>query len=135
MNSYNLVNGVHMTQNPHLNIDILKKDWSFDGILMSDWGSTYDGVAAANGGLDVEMPTGTFMNQASLVPAVKDGRVAEATIDDKVRRILRKAIQFGFFDRPQADSGIPLYSQEGRQTALEVAREGMVLLKNSGNLL
>ena len=135
MNSYNLVNGVHMTQNPHLNIEILKKDWGFDGILMSDWGSTYDGVAAANGGLDLEMPTGTFMNQASLAPAVKDGRVSEATIDDKVRRILRKAIQFGFFDRPQTDTGIPLYSQEGRQTALEVAREGMVLLKNSGNLL
>ena len=51
MDSYNLVNGVHMTQNPHLNIEILKKDWGFDGILMSDWGSTYDGVAAANGGL------------------------------------------------------------------------------------
>jgi len=75
------------------------------------------------------------MNQASLIPAVKDGRVSEATLDDKVRRILRKAIQFGFLDRPQTDTNIPLYSQEGRQTALEVAREGMVLLKNSGNLL
>lgn len=135
MNSYNPVNGIHMTQNPHLNIDILKKGWGFDGILMSDWGSTYDGVAAANGGLDLEMPTGTFMNQASLIPAVKDGRVAESTIDDKVRRILRKAIQFEFFDRPQTDTNIPLYSQEGRQTALEVARESMVLLKNTGELL
>ena len=129
MNSYNLVNGVHMTQNPHLNIDILKRDWGFDGILMSDWGSTYDGVAAANGGLDLEMPTGTLMNQASLLPAVKDGRVSEATIDDKVRRILRKAIQFGFFDRSQTDTALPLYSQEGRQITLEIAREGMVLLK------
>jgi beta-glucosidase len=135
MNSYNLVNGVHMTQNSHLNIEILKKDWGFDGILMSDWGSTYDGVAAANAGLDLEMPSGTFMNQGSLVPAVKDGRVSEAIIDDKVRRILRKAIQFGFFDHTQTDTSIALYSQEGRQTALEVAREGMVLLKNSGSLL
>ena len=67
---------------------------------MSDGDRPDDGVAAANGGLDLEMPTGTFMNQASLAPAVKDGRVSEATIDDKVRRILRKAIQFGFFDRP-----------------------------------
>ena len=75
------------------------------------------------------------MSQASLVPAVKEGRVSEATLDDKVKRILRKAIQFGFFDRPQTDTNIPLYSQEGRQTALEVAREGMVLLKNSGSLL
>jgi len=135
MDSYNPLNGVHMTQNAHLNIDILKKDWGFDGIAMSDWGSTYDGVAAANGGLDLEMPTGTFMNQASLIPAVKDGRVLESALDDKVRRILRKAIQFGFFDRPQTDTSIPLYSQEGRQSALDVARESMVLLKNSSNLL
>ena len=135
MDSYNPLNGVHMTQNAHLNIDILKKDWGFDGITMSDWGSTYDGVAAANGGLDLEMPTGTFMNHASLIPAVKGGRVLESVLDDKVRRILRKAIQFGFLDRPQTDTSVPLYSQEGRQSALDVARESMVLLKNSNNLL
>jgi beta-glucosidase len=51
MNSYNLVNGRHMTQNAPLNVGILKKEWGFDGLLMSDWTSTYDGVAAANAGL------------------------------------------------------------------------------------
>ncbi|MFZ0760175.1 MAG: glycoside hydrolase family 3 C-terminal domain-containing protein [Candidatus Sulfotelmatobacter sp.] len=135
MDSYNPVNGVHSTQNHHINVDILKHDWGFDGILMSDWDATYDGVAAANNGLDLEMPSGKFMNRATLIPAIKEGKVSEATIDDKVRRILRKAIEYGFFDRPQTDTSIPLYSQEGRQVALQEAREGMVLLKNDHNLL
>ncbi|MGA8151891.1 MAG: glycoside hydrolase family 3 C-terminal domain-containing protein [Terriglobales bacterium] len=135
MNSYNLVNGVHATQNDHLNNEILKKDWGFDGILMSDWEATHDGVAAANGGLDLEMPTAKFMNQPTLLPAIQEGKISVATIDDKVRRILRKAIEFRFFDEPQTDTSIPSYSQEGREVALEVAREGMVLLKNTGSLL
>ncbi|MGA9355658.1 MAG: glycoside hydrolase family 3 C-terminal domain-containing protein [Terriglobales bacterium] len=135
MDSYNLVNGVHMTQNDYLNNQVLKKEWGFDGILMSDWGSTHDGVGAANGGLDLEMPSGVFMNSTTLLPAIKDGRVTVATIDDKVRRILRTAIEFGFFDQHQTDPSIPAYSQPGRQVALQEAREGMVLLKNEGRLL
>lgn len=135
MDAYNQVNGTYMTQNHHLNNEILKKEWGFDGILMSDWGGTHDGVAAANGGLDLEMPAPTFMNRDALLPALKEGKISGATIDDKVRRILRKSIEFGFLDRPQTDNGIPTYSQEGRQVALEEARGSMVLLKNSGNLL
>src|SRR5580704_2694900 len=135
MDGYNLVNGVYMTQNDYLNNVIAKKEWGFDGIMMSDWGATHNGVAAANGGLDLEMPSPTFMNRDALLPAIKEGKIAEATIDDKVRRILRKAIEFGFFDQPQTDTDIPSYSQEGRQVALEEARGSMVLLKNSGNVL
>ncbi len=135
MDAYNLVNGVHMTQNDYLNNQVLKKEWGFDGILMSDWDATHDGVAAANGGLDLEMPSGKFMNRQSLIPAVQEGRVSIEVIDDKVRRILRKFIEFGFLDRPQTDLGNPLYSEEGREAALEVARDSMVLLKNSGALL
>jgi beta-glucosidase len=135
MDSYNLTNGIHMTQNAHLNIDILKKEWGFDGILMSDWTSTYDGVGAANGGLDLEMPSGKFMNREKLLPAVQQGQVSVATIDDKVRRILRVAIQFGWLDHEQTDLAISRYNREGDQVALQAAREGAVLLKNDGNLL
>ncbi len=135
MDAYNLVNGAYTTANNHLNNEILKKEWGFDGILMSDWGATHDGVAAANGGLDLEMPSPTFMNRDTLLPALKDGKISAATLDDKVRRILRKAIEFGFLDQPQTDTDIPSYSQEGRQVALEAARGSMILLKNSGNLL
>jgi beta-glucosidase len=122
MDAYNLVNGVYMTQNNHLNNEILKKEWGFDGILMSDWGATHDGVSAAIGGLDLEMPSPTFMNSNTLLPALKEGKIPVATLDDKVTRILRKAIEFGFFDQPQTDIDIPSYSQEGRQVALEAAR-------------
>src|SRR5271155_4396602 len=135
MDSYNLTNGSHMTQNAYLNIDILKKEWGFDGILMSDWTSTYDAVGAANGGLDLEMPSGKFLNREKLLPAIKQGSVSVATIDDKVRRILRVAIQFGWFDREQTDLSISRYNREGDQVALQAAREGAVLLKNDGNLL
>jgi beta-glucosidase len=135
MDSYNLINGQHATQNGSLNNLIAKKEWGFDGIVMSDWDATYDGVAAANGGLDLEMPSPKFMNRTTLLPAVKEGSVSEATIDDKVRRILRTAIRFGWLDREQADLSVSLYDEKGQRVALEAARSGMVLLKNDGNLL
>jgi beta-glucosidase len=135
MDAYNLVNSTYTTQNSHLNNEILKEEWGFDGILMSDWGATHDGVAAAKGGLDLEMPSPTFMNRETLLPAINNGTLPISVLDDKVRRILRKAIEFGFFDQPQTDTSIPTYSQEGRHVALEMARGGIVLLKNSGNLL
>lgn len=135
MDSYNLTNGQHMSQNGYLNNDVAKKQWGFDGIIMSDWDSTYDGVAAANGGLDLEMPAGAHMNRATLVPALKEGKVIEATIDDHVLRILRRAVQLGWLDRQQIDSSIPAYNIAGRAIALEAARSSMVLLKNEGNLL
>src|SRR6266852_9294995 len=81
------------------------------------------------------MPSGAFMNRKNLLPAVEQGKVAVATIDDKVRRILRTAIQFGWLDRDQTDVAIPRYNPQGRQVALEAARQALVLLKNEGNLL
>lgn len=134
MNSYNLINGLHATQNNHLNNDILKNEWKFDGILMSDWVATYDGVAAANGGLDLEMPSGAFMNKEILLPAIKNGTVSEGVINDKVRRILRIIFRFGFYDNPY----IALDTKpnpENEKTALDVARNGIVLLKNEKNIL
>ena len=135
MDSYNFLNGEHATQNSFLNNQVLKKEWGFRGILMSDWVATYDGVAAANGGLDLEMPNGQFMNRESLIPAVREGKVSAATIDDKVRRILRTALEFDLIDRDQTGLDISSYSQHSRATALESAQKSAVLLKNEGNLL
>jgi len=135
MDSYNLLNGDHSTQNRFLNIDLLRKDWGFRGIVMSDWAATYDGIAAANNGLDLEMPSGRFMNTKTLLPAVQNGQVKEAVIDQKVRRILRTAMQFGFLDRDQTDLNVPLFNQNGNAIALQGAEEGAVLLKNEGGLL
>jgi beta-glucosidase len=135
MDSYNFLNGEHATQNSFLNNEVLKKEWGFRGILMSDWDATYDGIAAANGGLDLEMPSGRFMNAATLLPAVRDGKVSEATIDAKVRRILRTTLEFGLVDRDQTNLAISAYNQHGRAIALESAEKAAVLLKNKGNLL
>ena len=135
MDAYNLVNGEHMTENAHLNIEILEHEWGFDGILMSDWEATYDGIAAANAGLDLEMPSAVYMTPANLLPAIREGKVSVATIDDKVRRILRTAIQFGFLDHEQTDKSIPLDDPRSREVARVEARESMVLLKNDSDLL
>lgn len=135
MNSYNLVNGAHSTQNDFLNLRVLKGEWAFKGILMSDWDATYDGVAAANNGLDLEMPSPKFMNEKNLLPAVKDGQVKESVIDDKVLRLLRVELRYGFADRPQFDPADPTYSVKDRAVALQGAAESITLLKNDGHLL
>jgi beta-glucosidase len=135
MTSYNLVNGVHASQHDYLINKILKSDWGFDGFVMSDWTSTYDGVAAAKGGLDLEMPYGKFMCKDTLIPAVKDGRLAEKTIDDKIRRILKAYVRFGLFENSDLTKGFVLDTSWVRNTSLEAARDGIVLLKNENNIL
>ena len=135
MDSYNLINGSHATQNEFLNLKVLKVDWAFEGVLMSDWDATYDGVAAANNGLDLEMPGPRFMNAQTLVPAVKNGTVKEATIDGKVLRIFRVALRYGWLDRPQFDPAVSTYSVADRPTALKGALESITLLKNEGHTL
>src|SRR5256885_13221220 len=135
MDSYNLTNGLHMSQNKYLLDDVVRKEWGFDGVMMSDWSATYDGVEAVNAGQDLEMPSGAHMNQKTLKPAIEQGKVSMATIDDRVRHILSTAVRFGWLDRDQTDWSVPRYNQQGRQTALNAAREGIVLLKNEHGLL
>jgi beta-glucosidase len=135
MNAYNLLNGIHCSEHDWLLNKTLKGAWGFDGILMSDWASTYSAVGAANGGLDLEMPFAKWMNRELLLPAIKDGSVKMATIDDKVRRILRTIIRAGFLERPQTDPAIGLYDPANVRAALDVAREAVVLLKNERSVL
>jgi len=135
MNSYNLINGFHATQNEFLNLKVLKGEWGFQGVLMSDWEATYDGVAAANNGLDMEMPAPRFMNATTLLAAVKAGTVKESTLDDKVLRLVRLALRYGFLDRPQFDPADSTYSVANRAVALQGARESLTLLKNEGHAL
>jgi len=132
MAAYNKVNGTFSSENTHLLKDILKGEWGFDGFVVSDWGATHSTVEAANNGLDIEMPGDKYFGQA-LLAAVQQGQVSQATIDDKVRRILRMIMRFGFFDRP-AKIGPINYQAQG-QVARRVAEAGVVLLKNEGNVL
>jgi beta-glucosidase len=135
MNSYNLVNGTHATQNDFLDLKILKGEWGFQGVLMSDWDATYDGVAACNNGLDLEMPSPKYMNAKNLVPAVQAGQVKESAIDEHVLRLLRTELRYGWTTRPQFDPADSTYSVADRPLALEEALESITLLKNNANLL
>jgi beta-glucosidase len=135
MDSYNLLNGEHLTQNSAMNNDLLKKEWKFDGVLMSDWSATYDTVGAVSGGLDLEMPSGKLMNPTALKAALAEGKISQAMIDDKVRRILRTAARFSFFDRPQMDSTISAYDSGGDEVAYEAALGSITLLRNENATL
>jgi len=135
MDGYNLTNGLYMSQHAYLNNTVAKQEWGFRGVIMSDWISTYDAIGAANGGLDIEMPDGSQFNRENLLPAIESGEVSMATLDDKVRRILRVAVTFGWLDREQLDRSIPRYNVQGREAALQGAREGMVLLRNENAAL
>jgi beta-glucosidase len=135
MASYNLTNGDYMTANHRLLVDVLKQEWGFPGVLMSDWGAVHSALGAANGGTDIEMPGPEHFNRDSLLPLIQQGQITQATVDDKVRRLLRNDVRFGWMDRPQLDLSIPRYSQTGRQAALQGEIEATVLLKNQDNLL
>ncbi|MFW5789003.1 MAG: beta-glucosidase H [Spirochaetota bacterium] len=135
MTSYNRVNGVYASENAYLVQGILKDEWGFDGIVMSDAVSTHNPVPAVLAGLDLELPEGEAFNDANLLPAILDGRIHERHIDEKVRRLLRLAVCFGWFDRDQKDGSIEPSGEESRRTALDVAREAPVLLRNVDGFL
>jgi beta-glucosidase len=135
MDAYNKVNGRYCTENEFLNERVLKSEWAFDGVLMSDWGATHSALGAARHGLDLEMPNGEWMNLKNLIPALRGGEITEKQIDDKVRRILRMIVRMGFLDRSQLDPSIPENDPESAKTALAIAEEGIVLLKNDKKTL
>jgi beta-glucosidase len=135
MDAYNKVNGQYCTENTFLNDRVLKAEWGFDGVLMSDWGATHSALGPARNGLDLEMPTGEWMDAKHLLGALRSGEITEEQINDKVRRILRMIVRMGFLDRPQRDPSIPENDPESGKTALTIAEEGIVLLKNEGGAL
>jgi beta-glucosidase len=134
MSAYNGINGYFCSENPSLLNDILKTEWKFNGLLMSDYNAIHDGLSAALAGCDLDLPAGNFLNAKNLLPYIPMP-LSVANIDDKVRRILREVISFGFLDHQQFDSSIPLDDPIAETAALNIAREGIILLKNKNNLL
>jgi beta-glucosidase len=134
MSAYNIVNGQHCSENKQLLMDILKKDWNFKGIVISDWVSVYSAVEAANNGLDIEMPQPTWFKD-KLMAAIKDGRVLEEVINDKVRRHLYVRFKAGIFDNPSPmENQSVIESDAHKKLALEMAQKSIVLLKNKAML-
>lgn len=135
MNSYNLLNGIHTSEHDYLLNQVVKKDWGFNGFIMSDWGSTYDGLNAAKYGLDLEMPSGQFMNPELITSAVEKGKLEVEVLNDKIRRMLRMYFRFGFMDSTKIHQKYIPNLDEANNAALEAARGGIVLLKNENNIL
>jgi len=134
MSAYNKLNGEHCTSNDRIQNGILKGEWGFPGLVMSDWWATQSSDAIAKG-LDLEMPMGYQVTKESVEKGLANLSLTTEQIDNAVRRLLRMGISMGFFDRPQLRNDLPLDSAENAAVALEVATKSIVLLKNSPELL
>lgn len=134
MSAYNKLNGHFCSENDYLLIDKLKTEWKFKGLVMSDWGAVHSSIPTFNSGLDLEMPTGQYLNKETLLEKIKSGELSESKLDDKVRRILRVMFTIGLFDDYKYDA-TKLNNAEHKQIALDVAKEGIVLLKNENSIL
>jgi len=132
MAAYNKVNGRWCSENHHLLTDVLRTQWGFPGMVISDWGGVHSTVDAVTSGMNVEMPGNRYMGQA-LLDSVKAGKVSEAVIDQRVREILRVRLTVKPVDKAVANTK-PVGNAEEMATALEVARRSIVLLKNDGLL-
>lgn len=133
MTSYNPVNEVHAPENSWLVRENLRA-WGFEGIVMSDWVSTYSTLGCIEGGLDLEMPNKFVYTYDYIKPLIDRGIISESAIDEKCRNILQSFIAYGFLDKPVTDSSIPEDYELSREFAYKAALEGPVLLKNDGIL-
>ena len=129
MCSYNKVNGTYASEHYHLLTEILKNEWGFEGLVVSDWGAVRDRVAALKGGLDWEMPGPQARHVKAVVEAVRSGELDEAVLDELVRRILRIV-----FMSKETPKGGTFDVDAHHEVAHQAACEGMVLLKNNGIL-
>lgn len=135
MTAYNSVNGTTMSEHHYLVNEVLRGEWGFDGFNVSDWTAARSTVDAVNGGLDVAMPGPRTVYGAALAQAVKDGEVAEATVDGAVRNVLRLAARVGALGGAEpAVADLP-ETVDGAALAREIARRSFVLVKNDHDAL
>lgn len=131
MTSYNRINTVYASEHEELVAGVLKDEWGFDGIVVSDWFGTSTTVGAAHGGLDLEMPGPGRVFGPALADAVTEGRVGHALVDDKVERLLRTIERTGGFDRAPEIEERSLDRPEHRDLAAEIAARSFVLARNT----
>ncbi|MGB8450818.1 MAG: glycoside hydrolase family 3 C-terminal domain-containing protein [Anaerocolumna sp.] len=129
MCSYNKINGVFASQNKFLLTDILKKEWGFQGYVMSDWGAVSDRVAGLAAGMELEMPGSNGTNDTQIVEAVKEGSLSEIILDEAVERILNMVYKY-----VETKKGSTYDREADHKLAAEIAKQCMVLLKNDGCL-
>lgn len=131
MCSYNRLNGTLNSQNQRLLTDILRNEWGFQGLVMSDWGAVADQVAAIKAGLDLEMPGKGQASVDEIVAAVKDGRLQESTLNRSALRVLRMVEKWG----KKVTKADTYDKKEQHEFARQMADDSIVLLKNEQNQL
>ncbi len=140
MNAYNRFRGVFCSENRELLDDILRKEWGYDGVVISDWGSVHDTKGAAECSMDLEMSVTANFDEYyladPLIKAVRAGEVEEVCVDEKVRNILRMMYRIKMLGGESVNRKAGCYdTPQHQQKMLETAGEAIVLLKNEENIL
>jgi len=139
MASYNKLRGTYASENPHLLTTILKEEWGYDGVVVSDWGAVHSTAPPARAGLDLEMPGPPKFWGHKLLEAVQDGEVDQGHIDEAARRLVRLILRCGLLDGADSSKGGPpkgeLRTPRHQAIARKAAEQSFVLLKNDGSQL
>ena len=130
MNSYNRINGMHGSENRHTQIEILRDEWGYDGVVVSDWGAVNDRVLGLKNGNDLEMPSSAGAGAKKIVDAVKNGTLDEAVVNERALNMLRLIEKAA----AGAKKNYPYNDLDDQGLARKIAANSMVLLKNNGIL-
>jgi beta-glucosidase len=131
MCAYNKVNGIYCSEHHWLLTEVLREEWGFEGLVVSDWGAVHDRVAALQGGLDLEMPPNLGVSDAAIVAAVRDGSLDESILNESVSRVLHLVDR----SQPALREDASFNPDDHHALARRAAQESAVLLKNNGNVL
>ena len=129
MTSYNRLNGTYTNENQHLLKDILRGEWDWQGMVVTDWGGSNSYVDGVRAGMNLEMPAAGDDSACQLLKAVKEGRITEKEVDQRVSELLDVVLSL-----PKGN-GAPVDVEQQHKDALEAAEKSVVLLKNEGNIL
>ena len=136
MSSYNRVNGTYANENKHLLTDILRNEWGFDGMVVSDWGGSNDAVKAVEAGANLEMPNCGYGSAREIVKAVKDGTLSESVLDERVCELVKVIMDLKEHKNTGRDEKHSGFNrEEHHRLAKRAAAESMVLLKNEASIL
>ena len=131
MNSYNRINGVYASQNEWMQQQVLRKEWGFKGLIVTDWGASVDRVDGVKAGTDLEMPSSGNLNAKKIVAAVKDGTLDEAVLDERVDAVVDLILK----SKPALEKTHTYDKKAHHKIAQKIAEGSMVLLKNDDSIL
>ncbi len=131
MNSYNRINGVYASQNKWLQQEVLRGEWGFEGLIVTDWGASVDRVPGLKNGTDLEMPSSGSLNTKRIIEAVKNGTLDEAVLDERVDNVINLIVK----SKPALEKKHTYDVEAHHKLAQKIAEGSMVLLKNDDSLL